>query len=108
VKNTASPGQRSDVVKERLDPSDIKVTGYEITDKLYESANALVYRTKAQEGRPKVILKILKEDYPFHEELVRFHQEFEITQQLHSPNIISVFGIEKFKNTLVLLVEMIC
>ena len=83
----------------------IKVTGYEITDKLYESANSLVYRTKAQEGRPKLILKIRKGYYPVPEELVRFHQEFEITQMLHSPNIIRVFGIEKFKNTLVLLVE---
>ena len=83
----------------------MKICDFEITDKLYESANSLIYRTKTAEGQPKVILKVLREDYPVPEELLRFHREYETTRLINSPNVIKVFGIKTFKNTLVLLIE---
>ena len=97
------------LLKWRMTPREmnptVKICNFEITDKLYESANSIIYRTKAQQGQPKVILKILKESYPAPEELVRFHQELEIAQLFNSSKIIKIYGIKKHKNTLVLLVE---
>jgi len=46
--------------------------GYQTLRQIYESANSLVYRAiRTPEGQP-VILKLLKQDYPTPEELVRY------------------------------------
>lgn len=37
---------------------------YQISEKLYESANSLVYRGFLRANNQAVILKILKENYP--------------------------------------------
>jgi serine/threonine protein kinase len=43
---------------------EITISGYQILNQIYESANSLVYRGIRQEDNQAVILKILKEDYP--------------------------------------------
>ena len=81
------------------------ICGFEIAEKIYESANTLIYRTRSQEEKPKVVLKILKVEHPSQEVLVSFHHEFKIAQLLHSSNLIKIISIEKYKNRLVLLIE---
>ncbi|NER99836.1 MAG: hypothetical protein F6J86_39530, partial [Symploca sp. SIO1B1] len=55
---------------------------YQIAQKIYESANSLVYRGTLQSDNQPVILKILKENYPSPSELNRYKQEYKITQSL--------------------------
>ncbi|MCH8046552.1 MAG: AAA family ATPase [Planctomycetes bacterium] len=81
------------------------ITGYEITETLYESENSLVLRTQAVEGLPRVILKVLKQNFPSPQELIRYRQEYEVTRKLNSRGVIKVYGLEQHENTLTMLVE---
>jgi predicted ATPase/serine phosphatase RsbU (regulator of sigma subunit)/tRNA A-37 threonylcarbamoyl transferase component Bud32 len=78
---------------------------YQILNQIYESANSLIYRGIRNEDNQPVILKVLKEDYPSPEELARYQQEYEITKHFNLPGIIKTYGIEKYENTLVIVLE---
>ncbi len=78
---------------------------YQIGTKIYESANSLVYRGVRKKDHQPVILKVLKEDYPTPAELTGYRQEYEITHDLDLAWVIKVYGIEKYQNTLVIILE---
>ncbi|MDJ0597952.1 MAG: AAA family ATPase, partial [Crocosphaera sp.] len=78
---------------------------YQILDKIYESANSLVYRASLKPDNQPIILKILKENYPTPSELTRYRQEYEITRSLNADNIVKAYGLERYKNSLVMLLE---
>ncbi|NEP55490.1 MAG: AAA family ATPase [Symploca sp. SIO2G7] len=79
-------------------------TDYQIISKIYESANSLVYRATLKDEQP-IILKILKENYPTPSELTRYKQEYEITRSLNVDNIIKVYDLQRYENSLVILLE---
>ena len=83
----------------------MKILEYETEEKIYESSNSLVYRAKEKDGKPPVILKILKEDHSSAPKLKQFHQEFKTTVKFQSPNIIKISRLEKINKSLVLIVE---
>ena len=83
----------------------LKISGYQVVTKLYESANSLVYRGYRQSDNQTIIFKILKEDYPTPAELTRYKQEYEITRALNSNFLIKAYGIEKYQSTLVMFLE---
>ena len=78
---------------------------YQIARQIYESINSLVYRGLRKKDNQPIILKMLKEDYPTPAELTRYQQEYEITQDFDLTGIIKVYGIEKYQNTLVIILE---
>ncbi|MDM8565647.1 AAA family ATPase [Candidatus Halobeggiatoa sp. HSG11] len=78
---------------------------YKITEQIYESANSIVYRGLRNDNNQPVILKMLKQDYPTPAELARYRQEYEIIHDLNLSGIIKVYGIEKYQNTLVIILE---
>jgi serine/threonine protein kinase len=78
---------------------------YQISTQIYESANSLVYRGIRKKDNQPVILKVLKEDYPTPEELTRYRQEYEITKSLNLDGVIKSYSIEKYQNTLVMILE---
>ena len=84
----------------------VDIPGYETCLKIYESASSSVFRaTRSQDGLP-VILKVLNEDYPTSDEIVRYTQEYTITRKLQDvPGVIQVYSLEKYKNTLVMVLE---
>ncbi len=63
----------------------------------------MVYRALRTEDKQAVILKVLKEDYPTPEELTRYQQEYEITKSLNLNSVVKTYGIEKYQNTLVII-----
>jgi predicted ATPase/serine phosphatase RsbU (regulator of sigma subunit)/tRNA A-37 threonylcarbamoyl transferase component Bud32 len=83
----------------------INIPNYQISTQIYESANSLVYRGIRKKDNQLIILKVLKEDYPTPEELTRYRQEYEITHDLDLAGVIKVYGIEKYQNTLVIILE---
>jgi predicted ATPase/signal transduction histidine kinase len=83
----------------------IKIPNYQIGTQIYESANSLVYRGVRKEDNQPVILKVLKEDYPTPAELTRYRQEYEITRDLDLDGVIKAYNIEKYQNTLVIVLE---
>ena len=83
----------------------LTLPNYQIGTQIYESANSIVYRGVRTEDNQPVILKILKEDYPTPEELTRYRQEYEITHHLNLDGVVKTYGIEKYQNTLVIILE---
>jgi len=79
--------------------------GYQIFAQIYESANSLVYRAIRTPDAQPVILKLLKQDYPTPEELVRYRQEYEITHNLNLEGVCPSLSLEKYQNTFVIVFE---
>jgi serine/threonine protein kinase len=82
-----------------------KIAGYQILSELYESSNSFVFRGYRESDNQPVILKILKEDYPTPAELTRYKQEYEITRSLDLNSIIKAYDLQKYQNTLVMILE---
>jgi PAS domain S-box-containing protein len=78
---------------------------YQILAQIYQSVNSLVYRSISQIDRQPIILKILKQDYPTHRELIRYKQEYEITKSLALDGVIRAYDLQKYQNTLVMFLE---
>jgi len=83
----------------------LTLPNYQIGSQIYESVNSLVYRGHRKKDNKPVILKMLKEDYPTPAELTRYRQEYEITHDLDLAGVINAYGIEKYQNTLVIILE---
>lgn len=81
------------------------ILGYQILSTLYESYNSLIYRARREKDGLPVVLKILKEDYPTSEELARYQQEYEITKSIHLEGVIKTYGIDRYQNTPVIILE---
>ena len=82
-----------------------RIVGYHIQEKLYESSQSLVYRGVESLDRRPAILKILKDEYPPPERLARFRREFAITQKLQGNGVIEAIKLERYHNTLAIIVE---
>ncbi|HEY9701864.1 MAG TPA: serine/threonine-protein kinase PknK, partial [Allocoleopsis sp.] len=76
----------------------ISLSGYQILSKIYESANSEVYRALREIDQQKLILKVLKQDYPTPTELTRYKQEYELTCTLNIEGVIKAYGLEKYQN----------
>jgi serine/threonine protein kinase len=83
----------------------IALPGITVLDRVYESANSLIYRGIRDRDNQPVILKVLKEDYPTPQELVRYKQEYEITRSLNFEGAIAAYGLENYQRTLVIILE---
>jgi serine/threonine protein kinase len=83
----------------------ISLSGYQAIAKIYESAKSLVYRGKRTLDNQAVILKLLKQDYPTPAELTRYKQEYEITNSLNLEGVIRAYDLQKYQNTLVIILE---
>ncbi len=81
------------------------LNGFEIKAQIYESSNSLVYRAIRESDHEPVILKVLKQDYPTPQELVRYRTEYQITQSLHLAGVPKVYDLQKYQNTLVIVLE---
>jgi hypothetical protein len=62
----------------------ITISGYQTLEKIYESANSLVYRGRRIQDNQPIILKVLKEDYPTPAELSRYKQEYSNSRCSHT------------------------
>ncbi|BAB73981.1 trifunctional serine/threonine-protein kinase/ATP-binding protein/sensor histidine kinase [Anabaena sp. FACHB-709] len=83
----------------------VKLTGYQIVEKIYDSANSEVYRSIRQEDNQSVIIKVLKQEYPTPIELTRYKQEYEITRNLDFDGVIKAYSLEPYYRTLVIILE---
>jgi len=83
----------------------LTLPNYHIVSQIYESANSVVYRGLSKTDNQPVILKMLRQDYPTPAELTRYRQEYEIIHDLDLTGVINVYGIEKYQNTLVIILE---
>jgi PAS domain S-box-containing protein len=82
----------------------IALAGIAIQDKIYESANSLVYRGITDNGLA-IVIKMLKQDYPSPPELTRYRQEYQITRSLNLEGVVKAYSQRDCQRTLVMLLE---
>ncbi|MCP4133718.1 MAG: AAA family ATPase [bacterium] len=83
----------------------IQLPGYGVTEEIYKSSNSTIYRGIRDEDNKPVVIKLLNKEYPTSEHLARFRREYEITRSLEGDRIIRVYSLEKYKNSVVILLE---
>ncbi|NEQ36404.1 MAG: AAA family ATPase [Okeania sp. SIO3I5] len=80
-------------------------TNYQIIAKVYESDNSLIYRAILKPDNQAIILKILKENYPTPSQLTQYRQEYEILRSLDVDSIIKAYDLQRYENSLIMLLE---
>jgi predicted ATPase/GAF domain-containing protein/tRNA A-37 threonylcarbamoyl transferase component Bud32 len=91
----------------------ITLPGVDIQSKIYESSTSLVYRgIRVQGGQAhsfadtaRVVIKLLKQDYPSPRELTRYRQEYAITRALNVEGVIKAYSQQDYQRSLVILLE---
>jgi predicted ATPase/tRNA A-37 threonylcarbamoyl transferase component Bud32 len=83
----------------------LTISGYQILEQVYESQRSLVYRGLRNQDAHPIILKVLKKEYPTPEEIARFKLEYEIIRNLNLDGVVKPYGLERYKNSLILLLE---
>lgn len=72
--------------------------GYQDTSLLYEGARTLVYRAQRRRDRQSVIIKVLRNPHPSVNELIQFHNQYVLTQNLEHPGIVTPLALERYTN----------
>ncbi|MEH1936545.1 MAG: AAA family ATPase [Nostoc sp.] len=80
-------------------------TGYQINSTLHEGIQTIIYQTQTPKTQQRVILKLLKNEYPTLEAFTRIKNEYQIQQALDHPNIVKAISLETFENRVGLLLE---
>ncbi|MEH2059977.1 MAG: AAA family ATPase [Nostoc sp.] len=80
-------------------------TGYQINSTLHEGIQTIIYQTQTPKMQQRVILKLLKNEYPTLEAFTRLKNEYQIQQGLDHPNIVKAISLETFQNRVGLLLE---
>ena len=82
-----------------------RLAGYQITDTVYNSDTHAIYRAEKKRDNLPVILKFLKDDHPDNALLRNFAREYSIISSLQSELIVKAYSLEKYKNSLVMVLE---
>lgn len=73
---------------------------------IYSGKHSLVYRACDPECQKKVVIKVLKSEFPSNEEIGKFKYEFETANSLKQiPGVIKVYSLEKYQNSLAIIME---
>ncbi|AFZ48090.1 diguanylate cyclase with PAS/PAC and GAF sensors [Cyanobacterium stanieri PCC 7202] len=83
----------------------ILLQGYQILKKVYEGNQSLVYSAVREFDRQRVIIKVLKKDYPTILELEEYEKEYSLIKSLQSERIIQVYDLQKYENSRALVLE---
>lgn len=82
--------------------------GYQIDSLIQESSNSFLYRGHRDIDAQPVLLKVLKPDYCTPIELARYQREYSIIQNLEIDGSIQAHKLERYQNTLILILENFC
>ncbi|MEG4234102.1 AAA family ATPase [Microcoleus sp. Pol11C3] len=81
------------------------LSGYEITEQLYTGTRTLVYRGIRTRDHYRVVLKLLRNEYPTFNELVQFRNQYTIAKNLDFPHIVKPLTLEVYQNSYALVME---
>src|SRR5262245_51210368 len=81
------------------------VLGYRITEHIHAGFRTTTYRAIKESDNRTVVIKTLKAEYPTLREVGRLKHEYEIAKELALPNIIQLYSLENYGNSLALVME---
>ena len=76
----------------------IKLPGYQMTEKIHDSLNTVVYRGQRLSDGQAVVIKFLKSEYPSFSLLVQFRNQYTITKNLDVPGVVQPLALENYRN----------
>jgi len=76
----------------------IALSGYQISEQIYEGSRTLVYRGMRETDSQPAIIKVLRNPHPRFHELVKFRNQYIITRHLESPHIVRPLALERCRN----------
>ncbi len=82
----------------------LTIPGYHIIEEIYNGSRTQVYRG-VSESNQKVIIKLLKTEYPTFSELVQFRNQYTITKNLDLPGIVKPIALLNYRNAFALVME---
>jgi PAS domain S-box-containing protein len=74
--------------------------GYDLGEKLYESASSLIYRALRHNDQVPVVLKVLQPNHPSPEARRRFQREYELASTVRAEGITETCALEPHGTTL--------
>ncbi|MEH2273020.1 MAG: AAA family ATPase [Nostoc sp.] len=83
----------------------VNISGYHITEELYNASRTLVYRAVREKDSLPVVIKLLKNPYPTFNELLSFRNQYTIAKNLNSPLIVQTYCLEAYQNGYALVME---
>ena len=83
----------------------IALPGIVIHSKIYESSVSVVYRGMRVHDNLAIVIKVLKQDYPSVQELIRYKQEYAITHALNLVGVVKAYSQQGYQRTLIILLE---
>ena len=83
----------------------MEIPGYQINENIYAGTRTLVYRGVRCSDSQKVVIKILRDEYPSFSELVQFRNQYAITKNLKGAGIIRPISLERYGNGYALIME---
>jgi serine/threonine protein kinase len=83
----------------------IALAGVAIYSKIYESSTSLVYRGIREEDGRAIVVKLLKQEYPSPQEVIRYKQEYQITRSLNLQGVVKAYRQQEYQRTLIILLE---
>ena len=81
------------------------LSGYHLTEKLYDGTRTLIYRGQRETDQKPVVIKFLKKDYPSFNELVQFRNQYTITKNLDLEGIVHPYALENYHNGFAMIME---
>ena len=75
-----------------------RLTGYKISESIYEGRRTLVYRGVRSSDSLKVVIKFLRKSYPSFSELVQFRNQYAIAKNLDREGIVRPLSLERYGN----------
>ncbi|MGL5511356.1 MAG: serine/threonine protein kinase, partial [Microcoleaceae cyanobacterium] len=75
------------------------IPGYTIIDQLYVGTRTIVYRGLKTIEKLPVIIKVLRNEYPNFSELVKFRNQYLITQNLNLVGLVPILYLEPWGNS---------
>ncbi|EKQ66869.1 protein kinase family protein [Leptolyngbyaceae cyanobacterium JSC-12] len=82
-----------------------ELIGYQILEQLYHGTKSLVYRCQRDLAAQPVIIKLLQNEYPSFNELVRFRNQYILAKVLNLANIVQHYHLEPYRNGYALIME---
>jgi predicted ATPase/signal transduction histidine kinase/CheY-like chemotaxis protein len=79
--------------------------GYNLIEVIYQDSRTVVYRGERESDKLPVIIKLLNAEYPTLRELVRFRNQYAITQGLNLPGVVKVYNLEDYRHGFALVME---
>ena len=83
----------------------ITIPSYTLTGAIDESGSTIHYRGYRSADRAPVVIKLLKGEYPKPRDLIRLRHEYAIMSYLKAPGAIKPYALERYENSLMLVME---